>query len=146
MAGDRARLPEAPAVRALAVHPQKPEIIYAGTQAGAYRSADRGEHWEKVVMPTTDCRCGRSVHPHDPDIILVGTENCEDLPQRRCRRALGPAPVSVPLSRDHHRARRQPAKRVLMLDASAAEPESSLRAIEVGARSGRLTAASIGRI
>src|SRR5213079_2172894 len=44
-------LPEMPAVRALAVHPQKPEIVYAGTQSGPYRSADRGEHWEKVEMP-----------------------------------------------------------------------------------------------
>ena len=35
-------LPERPAVRALAVHPANPEIIYAGTQAGPYRSADRG--------------------------------------------------------------------------------------------------------
>jgi len=41
-------LPEAPAVRALAVHPLHPEIVYAGTQSGPYRSADRGEHWEKV--------------------------------------------------------------------------------------------------
>ena len=41
-------LPESPAVRALAVHPAKPEVIYAGTQTGPYRSADRGEHWEKV--------------------------------------------------------------------------------------------------
>ena len=53
-------LPEAPAVRALAVHPQKPEIVYAGTQSGPYRSADRGEHWEKVPScPTTACRSGR---------------------------------------------------------------------------------------
>ena len=37
-------LPAAPAVRALAVHPLKPEIVYAGTQSGPYRSADRGEH------------------------------------------------------------------------------------------------------
>src|ERR1051326_5152776 len=43
-------LPERPAVRALAVHPAKPEIIYAGTQTGPYRSADRGEHWEKVEL------------------------------------------------------------------------------------------------
>jgi len=35
-------LPEAPAVRALAVHPQKPEIICAGTQSGPYRSNDCG--------------------------------------------------------------------------------------------------------
>ena len=44
-------LPEAPALRALAVHPQKPEIVYAGTQSGPYRSADHGKHWEKVNLP-----------------------------------------------------------------------------------------------
>lgn len=44
-------LPEAPAVRALAVHPSNPDIVYAGTQSGPYRSADRGEHWEKVNIP-----------------------------------------------------------------------------------------------
>jgi hypothetical protein len=36
-------LPEMPAIRALAVHPHNPAIVYAGTQSGAYRSADRGE-------------------------------------------------------------------------------------------------------
>ena len=35
-------LPEAPAVRAIAVHPLKPEIVYVGTQSGPYRTADRG--------------------------------------------------------------------------------------------------------
>ncbi|MBV8456972.1 MAG: hypothetical protein JO122_10205, partial [Acetobacteraceae bacterium] len=44
-------LPEAPAVRALAVHPLQPEIVYAGTQEGPYRSSDHGEHWEKVDVP-----------------------------------------------------------------------------------------------
>ena len=31
-------LPESPAVRAIAVHPNKPEVIFAGTQDGPYRS------------------------------------------------------------------------------------------------------------
>jgi hypothetical protein len=53
-------LPEAPAVRALAVHPLKPEIVYAGTQSGPYRSADHGEHWERSNCPTTVCRSGPS--------------------------------------------------------------------------------------
>src|SRR5216684_4079299 len=61
-------LPETPAVRALAVHPQKPEIVYAGTQSGAYRSADRGEHWEKVEMPDHGLPVWSVLfHPHDPD-------------------------------------------------------------------------------
>ena len=41
-------LPEAPEIRALAVHPQKPERVFAGTQDGPYRSDDYGDHWEKV--------------------------------------------------------------------------------------------------
>ena len=44
-------LPDAPAIRALAIHPQKPEIVYAGTQDGPYRSTDHGENWEKVNVP-----------------------------------------------------------------------------------------------
>src|SRR5437763_14158947 len=71
-------LPEMPAVRALAVHPQKPEIVYAGTQSGAYRSADRGEHWEKVEMPDHGSPVWSVLfHPHDPEVILVGCANCE---------------------------------------------------------------------
>ena len=38
-------LPKAPAIRAKAVHPQKPEIVYVGTQYGPYKSADYGDHW-----------------------------------------------------------------------------------------------------
>ena len=41
-------LPEAPAVRSIAVHPRTPEVVYVGTQDGPYRSNDNGDHWEKV--------------------------------------------------------------------------------------------------
>ena len=41
-------LPTEPNVRALLVHPQKPELVYAGTQLGVYRSRDRGDHWEAL--------------------------------------------------------------------------------------------------
>ena len=71
-------LPEAPAVRALAVHPRHPEIVYAGTQSGPYRSTDRGEHWEKVDLSDHGLPVWSILfHPHDPDVILVGYENCE---------------------------------------------------------------------
>ena len=71
-------LPEAPAVRALAVHPLKPEIVYAGTQSGPYRSTDHGEHWEKVDVPDHGLPVWSVLfHPHDPDVIFIGYENCE---------------------------------------------------------------------
>src|SRR5262249_48762146 len=71
-------LPEAPAIRALAGHPLHPEIVFAGTQSGAYRSDDRGAYWEKLDIPDH----GQPVwsflfHPQDPDTMFVGYENCE---------------------------------------------------------------------
>jgi hypothetical protein len=71
-------LPEAPAVRALAVHPHKPEIVYAGTQSGPYRSADHGEHWERIDVPDHGLPVWSLLfHPRDPDIVFIGYENCQ---------------------------------------------------------------------
>src|SRR5262245_29315730 len=51
-------LPEAPAIRAIAPHPEQPDTVYVGTQHGPYRSSDRGEHWEKSTFRITACRSG----------------------------------------------------------------------------------------
>lgn len=126
-------LPEAPAVRALAVHPLHPEIIYAGTQSGPYRSADRGEHWEKVNIPDHGLPVWSFLfHPHDPRVIFVGYENCEiwrsdDAGERWAR-----LPVSVRFPDITTAAGSNPAKRVLKLDASMSEPNLLYAAIEVG--------------
>jgi photosystem II stability/assembly factor-like uncharacterized protein len=126
-------LPEAPAVRALAVHPRQPEIIYAGTQSGPYRSADRGAHWEKVNLPDHGLPVWSLLfHPHNPNVIFVGCENCEiyrsdDAGERWTR-----LPVSVRFPEITTAPGANPAKRVLMIDASAAEPDLLYGAIEVG--------------
>jgi len=71
-------LPEAPAIRALAVHPLNPESSTPARNPGPYRSSDRGERWEKSTSPTTTCRSGHYLfHPYDPDVMFVGYENCE---------------------------------------------------------------------
>src|ERR1700720_2893813 len=127
------RLPEAQAGRALAVHPLKPEIVYAGTQSGPYRSADRGEHWEKVELPDHGLPVWSLLfHPHDPGVILVGCENCEiyrsdDAGERWTR-----LPVSVRFPDITTAPDANPAKRVLTLDASASEPQHLYGAVEVG--------------
>jgi photosystem II stability/assembly factor-like uncharacterized protein len=126
-------LPEAPAVRALAVHPLHPEIVYAGTQSGPYRSADRGEHWEKVNIPDHGLPVWSFLfHPHDPSVIFVGYENCEiwrsdDAGERWAR-----LPISVRFPDITTAAGSNPAKRVLKLDASMSEPNHLYAAIEVG--------------
>src|SRR3981189_1504814 len=126
-------LPERPAVRALAVHPAKPEIIYAGTQTGAYRSADHGEHWEKVDLPDHGLPVWSVLfHPHDPDVILVGCENCEIYRSEEPAQHWPRRPVSVHFPEITTAPGANPAKRVLMLDASASEPDCLYGAIEVG--------------
>jgi hypothetical protein len=44
-------LPQPTEVRAIAVHPQNPEIVFAGTQEGPYRSHDGGDSWERLDFP-----------------------------------------------------------------------------------------------
>jgi photosystem II stability/assembly factor-like uncharacterized protein len=126
-------LPEQPAIRALSVHPLHPEIVYAGTQSGPYRSDDRGEHWEKIDIQDH----GQPVwsflfHPYDPGIIFAGYENCEiyrsdDAGERWTR-----LPVSVRFPDITTAPGSNPAKRVLKMDASVSDPGHLYAAIEVG--------------
>jgi len=126
-------LPEAPAVRALAVHPHKPEIVYAGTQSGPYRSGDRGDHWEKVEIPDHGLPVWSILfHPHDPNVILVGYENCEIYRSDDAGEHWIRLPVSVRFPEITTAPGANPAKRVLKMDASANEPELLYAAIEVG--------------
>jgi photosystem II stability/assembly factor-like uncharacterized protein len=61
-------------VRALAVHPYEPRLLYMGTELGLFRSVDGADNWTRVESPLN----GRQIwsillHPRDPDLILVGT-------------------------------------------------------------------------
>ena len=126
-------LPEAPAVRALAVHPLNPGIVYAGTQSGPYRSDDHGEHWEKVNIADHGLPVWSFLfHPFDPSTMFIGYENCgiyrsDDGGDRWTR-----LPVSVRFPDITTAPGSNPAKRVLMLDASVNEPDYLYAAIEVG--------------
>ncbi len=126
-------LPEAPAIRALTVHPSQPNIIYAGTQNGPYRSDDHGDSWEKVNVPDR----GQPVwsflfHPHDPDVIYVGYENCEIYRSIDGGAHWERMPVSVHFPDITTAPGANPVKRVLMMAASESDPDLLFGAIEVG--------------
>ena len=71
-------LPEAPAIRAIATHPDHPELVYVGTQNGPYRSTDQGEHWEKLNVPDHGLPVWSLLFdPRDPKVMYAGYENCE---------------------------------------------------------------------
>ena len=70
-------LPPNPEARTIAIHPQNPDVVFVGTQRGAYRSADRGDHWERLDMPEGRIVWSIRFHPDNPRIMYLGTEGSE---------------------------------------------------------------------
>jgi hypothetical protein len=67
-------LPADPVVPGVAVHPNDPQVIYAGTQDGPYRSADRGAHWERLDYPSSGAPVWSFMfRPGDPNVMYCGT-------------------------------------------------------------------------
>jgi photosystem II stability/assembly factor-like uncharacterized protein len=67
-------LPAGVEVRALAIHPQYPQVVYAGTQDGPYRSMDGGDHWQKLNFPDPGMVVWSFLfHPQNPQILYLGT-------------------------------------------------------------------------
>ena len=69
-----AGLPEAPSVCGLAIHPDHPEVIFAGTQNGPYRSLNRGDTWERLDYPAVAPPVWTFLfRPGDPSVMYLGT-------------------------------------------------------------------------
>ena len=67
-------LPANPKVPGVAIHPGNPEIVFAGTQDGPYRSSDRGEHWERLDYPQGAPGVWSFLfRPGDPTTMYLGT-------------------------------------------------------------------------
>ena len=66
-------LEEAAQVQAITVHPADPNIVYAGTHDGPYRSTDGGETWKRLDFPKGEQVWSILVHPQDPRIVFAGT-------------------------------------------------------------------------
>jgi photosystem II stability/assembly factor-like uncharacterized protein len=67
-------LPDGVEVRAIAIRPDNPQIVYVGAQDGPYRSLDGGDHWEHLNFPEQDLVVWSLVfHPRNPQIMYLGT-------------------------------------------------------------------------
>ncbi len=126
-------LPEAPAIRAIAVHPQKPEIVYAGTQEGPYRSTDHGDHWEKVNVPDRGLPVWSLLYDsRDSNVMYAGYEACQIYRSGDGGDNWRQMPISVRFPEITLGPGSNPAKRVLMMSASTADPNELYAAVEVG--------------
>jgi photosystem II stability/assembly factor-like uncharacterized protein len=67
-------------VRALALHPHDPHTLYAGTNAGLYRTSDDGDHWQRLPGPFDPGQGWPAgivlwsllIPPQRPDTLFVG--------------------------------------------------------------------------
>ena len=87
----RADGPWGGAVRALAIDPQKANIVYAGTTCGVYRSNDSGGHWTQVGAQEISCQDIRAlaIDLADPQIVYAAGQR-RSLSQQRRRRSVDP--------------------------------------------------------
>ena len=61
-------------MRAIALDPSNPDIVYAGTQPrGVYRSEDGGKTWVSGKMPLMEHIESMAVDPANPGHVYVGT-------------------------------------------------------------------------
>jgi len=126
-------LPEAPAIRAIATHPERPDTVYVGTQHGPYRSTDRGERWEKLDVPDHGSPAwSLSFDPLDPNVMYAGYENCEIFRSDDGGDHWQQLPVTVRFPEVTVAPGANPAKRVLQIGVNPADTNELYGAIEVG--------------
>jgi photosystem II stability/assembly factor-like uncharacterized protein len=66
-------MPEDNDVYTITIDPQNPEIVFAGTRLGLYRSLDRGEHWQALGLPGPSVEIWSLLaHPENPRLLYAG--------------------------------------------------------------------------
>src|SRR2546428_1284040 len=66
-------LPDEVGVRCLTMHPTQPGVVFAGTQAGPYRSTDAGDTWERMHFPSDEPGVWAfEIHPAGARVLDAG--------------------------------------------------------------------------
>ena len=61
-------------IRAIAVRPDNAAVLFAGTEAGLYRSTDRGDSWARLDSPLNGLQIwALAIDGENPDIMFAGT-------------------------------------------------------------------------
>jgi len=61
-------------VKALLADPWHPEVVYAGTDMGLYRTDDRGGQWRRLETPMNGSMVwSLAIDPIDPNVMFAGT-------------------------------------------------------------------------
>ena len=124
-------LPQDPQVRALAVHPNDHQVVYAGTQDGVYRSDDKGDHWDATGSPKGDV-WSMAFHPDNADVLLAGYDRgtiCRSDDGGETWRNTNSDNVTFPHITMHPN---EIVKRVIGLAFDSANPQDIYGAVEVG--------------
>ena len=66
-------LPAGAEVHAVLARPDDPDVIFAGTEDGPYRSTDGGDHWHKLNFPDSNVMIwSLTIHPTRPNVTIRG--------------------------------------------------------------------------
>ncbi len=60
-------------VRALAAHPERPGVLYAGSEQGPHRSDDGADSWTKLPTPLDGIQVWSIMQVTAPDRLFIGT-------------------------------------------------------------------------
>jgi photosystem II stability/assembly factor-like uncharacterized protein len=60
-------------VNVIEIDHSNPDVVYAGTTKGLYRTMNKGEFWERIGLSITEPYISSIVlHPRDPSVLYVG--------------------------------------------------------------------------
>ncbi|SDV50598.1 WD40/YVTN/BNR-like repeat-containing protein [Chitinasiproducens palmae] len=67
-------IPTDAAVQAITPHPSRPDVVYAATRKGVFRSTDGARRWHRLQVTDEPVQFWTVVvHPQQPDVLFAGT-------------------------------------------------------------------------